>query len=109
MAPFSRFVTFISDHRTRRLVHRPVAALVDRKVDFYRISVLGRLPEDHHDAFSPLLIKLIGSHTILLGPIADHNALQGILSRIHAFGLELDELKRVRSKRSPARRLRAVD
>lgn len=87
----------------------PTAALGDRNVDFYRISLLGRLPEDQHDAFSPMLVKIIAGHTILLGPVEDQSALQGLLGRIQAFGLELDEVKRVRSARGVTRRFRSID
>jgi hypothetical protein len=88
---------------------RAVTPLGDHNVDFYRISLLGRLPEDCHDAFSPMLVKVIAGHTILLGPVEDQSALQGLLARIQSFGLELDEVKRVRSARGVARRLRAID
>jgi hypothetical protein len=72
-------------------------------VDFYRISLVGRLPDDLFDVFSPMLVKTIAGHTVLLGPVEDQSALQGLLSRIQSLGLELDELKRVRSTRGRGR------
>jgi hypothetical protein len=87
----------------------PTNPIGDRNVDFYRISLLGRLPEDQHDAFSPMLVKVIAGYTILLGPVEDQSALQGLLARIQSFGLELDEVKRVRSAHGVTRRLRGID
>jgi hypothetical protein len=73
-------------------------------VDFYRISLVGRLPDDLFDIFSPMLVKTISGHTVLLGPVEDQAALQGLLTRVQSLGLELDEVKRVRSSRGNGRR-----
>lgn len=73
-------------------------------VDFYRISLVGRLPDDLFDLFAPMLVKTIAGHTVLLGPVEDQAALQGLLTRVQSLGLELDELKRVRSARGNPRR-----
>jgi hypothetical protein len=77
-------------------------------VDFYRISLVGRIPEDLFEVFSPMLVKTIAGHTVLLGPVEDQAALQGLLSRVQSLGLELEEVKRVRSSRSNSRRAPAA-
>jgi hypothetical protein len=91
------------------LSHDALCPPVPPDVDFYRISLLGRLPDDLFDIFSPMLVKTMHGHTVLLGPVEDQAALQGLLARVQSMGLELEEVKRIRSSRGTGKRMPTVD
>ena len=60
----------------------------------YRIIVSGRLGEISRQAFEDLSVDSDGANTGLTGEL-DQAALDGVLNRIPAFGLELVALSRL--------------
>jgi hypothetical protein len=55
-----------------------------------RITVRGKLSPRLATAFDGMTARHRGGHTDLLGEIADHAQLYGLLSRIRDLGLELE-------------------
>ncbi len=75
-----------------------VAALAS----MYRIRIKGRLGATALSAFPSMASELILSETVLTGWLADQAALFGTLAQIEGLGLELLELRQIRtSPRSP--------
>lgn len=61
------------------------------------IVVRGLLSETLLAAFPMLSAEARGAETVLAGTLADQAALYGVLAQIEALGLELIEVRRVRS------------
>jgi hypothetical protein len=75
-----------------------VAALAS----MYRIRIKGRLGATALSAFPSMASELMLSETVLTGWLADQAALFGALAQIEGLGLELLELRQIRtSPRSP--------
>ena len=63
----------------------------------YKIRVRGHLSETLLVAFPRLHGEARGADTVLSGDLPDQAALYGVLAQIEALGLELLEVRRVRS------------
>jgi hypothetical protein len=63
----------------------------------YEIVVRGRLGETLLSAFPALNARELGAETVLVGALPDQAALYGVLARVEALGLELLEVRRLRS------------
>ena len=71
---------------------------VERKksqIQLYEIKVKGRLDEQWVDWFAPLIFKYTAEgDTILVGPVSDQAALQGILVNLSNLNLDLISVNR---------------
>ena len=68
----------------------------------YRIRIKGRLGATALSAFPSMAFELLAGETVLTGRLEDQSALFGVLAQIEGLGLELLELRQVRSSpRSP--------
>ena len=65
----------------------------------YEVRIGGLLSERMLSAFPELHARGLGSVTVLVGDLRDQAALHGVLSRIESLGLELIEVRRVRTRR----------
>jgi hypothetical protein len=65
----------------------------------YEVRVRGVLGETLLSAFPDLRADTRGDETVLTGSLTDQAALHGVLARIEALGLELVEVRRMRSQR----------
>ena len=63
----------------------------------YEIVVRGVLSETLLAAFPTLSAEAQGAETVLAGALADQAALYGVLAQIEALGIELIEVRRMRS------------
>ena len=63
----------------------------------YTIRIKGRLGATALSAFPTMSYELRRSETVLTGLLLDRSAVYGIIAQIEALGLELLELRRVRS------------
>jgi hypothetical protein len=63
----------------------------------YEISVRGHLGEMMRLAFPALRAETRGADTVLTGELPDTSALYGVLAEIEALGLELIEVRRLRT------------
>ena len=61
----------------------------------YAFRVTGRLTPDLLGVLDPLEADSEKIETVLVGPVADRAALQGLIARIEALGLELVELRKL--------------
>jgi hypothetical protein len=68
----------------------------------YTIRIRGRLGATALSAFPSMVSELKGSETVLTGLLADRSALFGVVTQIEALGLELLELRQIRT-RPPSR------
>jgi hypothetical protein len=71
---------------------------VATRPSLYAIRIKGRLGATALFAFPSMAYELKGSDTVLTGWIEDRSALFGVVSQIEGLGLELLEVRRVRSK-----------
>ena len=70
-------------------------------VDVYRIRVKGQLDPSWSDWLGRLTILPQGDDsTLLVGPIADQAALQGILNKLYGMNLNLLSLERANDRES---------
>ncbi|HEY1594449.1 MAG TPA: hypothetical protein VGF74_03550 [Thermoleophilaceae bacterium] len=67
----------------------------------YTIRIDGQLGATALSAFPTMVSELQGSETVLTGLLQDRSAVFGVLEQIDALGLELLELRRIRSRKSP--------
>jgi hypothetical protein len=63
----------------------------------YTIRIKGRLGPTALSAFSSMAHELKDSETVLTGRLEDRSALFGVLGQIEGLGLELLEVRRLRS------------
>ncbi len=68
----------------------------------YTIRIDGRLGATALFAFPSMMSELEGGETVLTGLLEDRSALFGVLEQIEALGLELLELRLIRSGKSPS-------
>ena len=61
----------------------------------YEIRIKGRLSDSLLAAFEGLSATVEPGETVLHGPVADQEALHGLLDRIQSLGLELVEIRRL--------------
>lgn len=59
----------------------------------YELRILGRLSPDVRADFEGFEVSEAPVETVLLGHVVDTAHLQGVLARLHAFGLEVLELR----------------
>ena len=64
----------------------------------YTIRVKGRLGATALSAFPTMAAELKENETVLTGLLADRSAVFGLLAQIEALGLELLELRHIRSR-----------
>ena len=62
---------------------------------YYEIRVSGILPPEALLDFDRLTASVEPVETVLHGPIQDQAALQGLLARLAAFGVEVVEIRRL--------------
>jgi hypothetical protein len=67
----------------------------------YEIHVRGEIPREALSEFEGMTTIVEPAETILSGVVEDQAALQGVLGRIHALGLELVEVRRVPDTAAP--------
>jgi hypothetical protein len=68
---------------------------------WYEIHVRGELPSDVLSEFKGMTTFTEPAETVLSGIVQDQAALQGVLARIHALGLELVEVRRLPDTAAP--------
>ena len=61
----------------------------------YEIRIRGRVSDSFLAAFEDLTVSVNPAETVVRGSTLDQAALHGLLDRIHALGLELDEVRRL--------------
>jgi hypothetical protein len=68
---------------------------------WYEIHVRGEIPAEALAEFEGLTTLLEPAETVISGPVADQAALQGVLARVQALGLELVEVRRLPGTGAP--------
>ena len=63
----------------------------------YAIRIKGQLGATALSAFPSMAYQLLGSQTVLTGWLEDRSALFGVLAQIEGLGLELLEVRQVRT------------
>jgi hypothetical protein len=69
---------------------------------YYEIRVAGVLPPEALLDFDRLTASVEPVETVVHGPIRDQAALQGFLARLEAFGIQVLEIRRVRTGDDPS-------
>ncbi len=64
---------------------------------YYEIRITGVLPSEALLDFEPLTASVEPVKTVVHGQLRDEAALQGLLARLEAFGVQLLEVRRFRS------------
>jgi hypothetical protein len=64
---------------------------------YYEIRIAGVLPPEALLDFDRLTASLEPVETVMHGPLQDQAALQGLLARLEAFGIQLLEVRRLRT------------
>ena len=64
---------------------------------YYEIRVAGVLPPEALLDFDRLTASVEPVETVVHGPLRDQAALQGLLARLEAFGIQLLEVRRLRA------------
>jgi hypothetical protein len=64
----------------------------------YTIRIRGRLGATALSAFPSMVSEVKGGETVLTGLLEDRSALFGVLAQIEALGLELLELRQIRTR-----------
>ena len=64
----------------------------------YAIRIRGRLGATALSAFPSMVSQVKGSETVLTGLLEDRSAVFGVLAHIEALGLELVELRQIRTR-----------
>jgi hypothetical protein len=67
---------------------------------YYEIRIAGALPSEALLDFEPLTASVEPVETVVHGPLRDQAALQGLLARLEAFGVQLLEVRRFRAGQS---------
>jgi hypothetical protein len=67
---------------------------------WYEIRVRGQIPAEQLPEFENMTCLLEPAQTVLSGEVVDQAALQGMLARLQALGLELVEVRRRASMES---------
>ena len=70
---------------------------MDQPPGLYTIRIKGRLGATGLSAFPSMVADLKGSETVLTGLLEDRSALFGVIAQIEALGLELLEVRQVRT------------
>jgi hypothetical protein len=68
---------------------------------YYEIRIAGVLPSEALLDFDRLTASVEPVETVVHGPLRDQAALQGLLARLEAFGIQLLEVRRFRAGQSP--------
>ena len=68
---------------------------------YYEIRISGLLPSEALLDFEPLTASVEPVETVVHGQLRDQAALQGLLVRLEAFGIQLLEVRRFRAGQSP--------
>jgi hypothetical protein len=68
---------------------------------YYEIRIAGVLPSEALLDFEPLTASVKPVETVVHGPLRDQAALQGLLARLEASGIQLLEVRRFRAGESP--------
>ena len=74
----------------------PVGAAVSSP--FYEIRIAGVLPSEALLDFDRLTVSVEPVETVMHGPLQDQAALQGLLARLEACGIQLLEVRRFRTR-----------
>ena len=69
---------------------------------YYEIRIAGVLPSEALLDFDRLTASVEPVETVVHGPLRDQAALQGLLARLEAFGIQLLEVRRLRAAQPPA-------
>src|ERR1700744_5216978 len=69
---------------------------------YYEIRVSGVLPPEALLDFDRLTASVEPVETVPHGPLRDQAALRGLLARLEAFGIQLREVRRLRTGETPA-------
>ena len=69
---------------------------------YYQIRISGVLPSEALLDFDRLTAEVEPVGTVVRGPLRDQAALQGLLARLEAFGIQLLEVRRLRTADSSA-------
>ena len=64
----------------------------------YAIRIRGQLGATALSAFPSMVPQLQGSETVLTGLLQDRSAVFGVVAQIEALGLDLLELRKIRSR-----------
>lgn len=70
---------------------------------YYEIRVSGLLPPEALLDFERLTASVEPVETVVHGPIRDQAALNGLLARLEAFGVEVLEIRRLHEQSRPGR------
>ena len=70
---------------------------MDPRPGLYTIRIKGRLGATGLSAFPSMVAELKGSETVLTGLLEDRSALFGVIAQIEALGLELLEVRQIRT------------
>jgi hypothetical protein len=65
---------------------------------YYEIRVAGVLPPEAFLDFDRLTASIEPVETVVHGPIQDQAALNGLLARLEAFGVQVIEIRRLHEK-----------
>ena len=68
---------------------------------YYEIRVSGVLPAEALLDFDRLTASVEPVETVLHGPIRDQAALNGLLARLEAFGVQVLEIRRLKAQQDP--------
>ena len=71
---------------------------------YYEIRIAGVLPSEALLDFDRLTVSVEPVETVVHGPLRDQAALQGLLARLEASGIELLEVRRLRTGEASADR-----
>jgi hypothetical protein len=87
----------MQDHRDLVLSDsNPVGAAVSSP--YYEIRIAGVLPSEALLDFDRLTVSVEPVETVMHGPLQDQAALQGLLARLEASGIQLLEVRRLRTR-----------
>ena len=67
---------------------------------YYEIRIAGVLPAEALLDFDRLSVSVEPVETVVHGPLRDQAALQGLLARLEAFGIQLLEVRRFRARQT---------
>jgi hypothetical protein len=65
---------------------------------YYEIRITGVLPSEALLDFDRLTVSVEPVETVVHGLLQDQAALQGLLARLEAFGIQLLEVRRLRTR-----------
>jgi hypothetical protein len=84
--------------------HRDLGAAVSSP--YYEIRIAGVLPSEALLDFDRLTVSVEPVETVVHGPLRDQAALAGLLARLEAFGIQLLEVRRLRTREPSTHRHR---